>query len=98
MCGIFVTSINTSDEDILKVCEKHLRFRGEDASSGIINYGKWKLLHYRLSIIGIDVPDASQPLITEHGALVYNGEILNYRTLKEKYKLTCGESDTAILN
>lgn len=55
------------------------------------------LAHRRLSIID-PTPEAHQPMIGPHGsALVFNGEIYNFKELISEYKLNVPPSDTAVL-
>ena len=73
-------------------------FRGPDGSSGLIDDGKWKSYHSRLSII--DLTDGTnQPVINNDGSqLIFNGEILNYKELGFKYLKKEYFSDTYLLN
>lgn len=77
-----------------------LKTRGPDGN-GIFSKSKVSLLHTRLSIQ--DVSDkASQPMVSVCGryALVFNGEIYNFKELKEQYSndfLWKTTSDTEVL-
>src|SRR5438876_12427757 len=89
MCGInaiyaFHPSAQPVDEEELLRTRECMRLRGPDAA------GQWfsddrrvALAHRRLSII--DVADrANQPMLGRQGdlAIVFNGEIYNYRVLR----------------
>lgn len=99
MCGFFITnhpSINKNQHE--SIIENTLRFRGPDGSSGLIEYNGWKAYHARLSIIDIS-SGINQPVINSNGSiLVFNGEILNYKELGEKYFYKNYTSDTLLLN
>ncbi len=59
--------------------------RGPDAQ-GVWREGPCTLLHRRLRVIDLD-PRSDQPMSRERGervVMVYNGEIYNYRTLREE--------------
>ena len=86
MCGIFCLFGNPSqyDPQLLLACSKKLRHRGPDWS------GVWKndichMYHERLSIIG--VTKGHQPITStdEKYILSVNGEIYNYKELKEQH-------------
>ena len=105
MCGIagIISKTEVSDEEFkhLNSATRKLHKRGPDAE-GIRNYGKVAFGHRRLSII--DTSDTSnQPLedISNRYTIVFNGEIYNYKEIKEvllqegfKFKT---ESDTEVL-
>jgi asparagine synthase (glutamine-hydrolysing) len=98
MCGIFLTNDPLVTEDKFSVVEKTLRFRGPDCSSGVKEIGNWKAYHSRLSIIDPN-SGTNQPVINNDGSiLVFNGEILNYKELGEKYFSKEYSSDTFLLN
>ncbi len=105
MCGIFGFFLNEqlTESDLLsgrKACEE-IKHRGPDG------FGEWfdrekgiYLGHRRLSII--DVSSASdQPMVRDDLKLVYNGELYNYRELKEelvqKGATFSTEGDTEVL-
>ncbi|MCG9679289.1 asparagine synthase-related protein [Vibrio sp. Isolate24] len=98
MCGLFLTNdpiFKTSQGNII---EEKLRFRGPDYSSGIIEVGPWKLYHSRLSIIDVESNESNQPMLgSEGGALLFNGEILNFKELSEKYFDGSHVGDTKLL-
>ena len=86
MCG-YVGFTNTTDNAniILKKMMERIRHRGPDGEGQYIDEGI-ALGHRRLSIIDID--SGAQPMYNEDGSLVivFNGEIYNYRELKNILK------------
>ena len=97
MCGIFVTNDPLINQNMQETIEKTLRFRGPDCSSGLIEHNGWKAYHSRLAIIDVE-SGVNQPLILDDGGLlVFNGEILNFVELGEKYFNTRYKSDTVLL-
>ena len=105
MCGIagFI-SLNQPIEhnsSHLELALKKMHKRGPDAN-GIYRNSKVELGHTRLSIIDTS-SDANQPMTDESGnyTLVFNGEIYNYKELKEELKKKGvnfkTESDTEVL-
>lgn len=98
MCGFFASNDPRVSNDDLPRIRHRVGFRGPDGHSDLVTHGNWKLFHARLSIIA---PSEAymQPCISESGAaLIFNGEILNFRTLVKKYGLPETESDTVALN
>jgi len=105
MCGInaiyaFHPSAQPVDEEELLRTRECMRLRGPDAA------GQWfsddrrvALAHRRLSII--DVADrANQPMLGREGdlAIVFNGEIYNYRELRDELREDFDTtSDTEVL-
>ena len=84
MCGIvgFTNNISNSDEVLGKMMDR-IKHRGPDA------YGKYiddniALGHRRLSIIDVS-SSGDQPIFNEDNSLVivFNGEIYNYKTIRE---------------
>lgn len=97
MCGIFITNDPSIIQDAQEIIEKTLRFRGPDGSSGLIDHNGWKAYHSRLAIIDVE-SGVNQPLIHDDGGLlVFNGEILNFVELGEKYFNKVYKSDTLLL-
>lgn len=98
MCGFFIsndTRVTKADEAII---EERLRFRGPDYSSGLMIHGDWKVYHSRLSIIDLNAA-SNQPCFDDAGGvLVFNGEILNYQELGQKYFNKTFQSDTKVLS
>ena len=80
MCGIYGTTIPINDQTVLAKLDR-IRFRGPDFSDfdrkdGVV------LGHNRLAIIDLD-PRSNQPYSYLHLRIVFNGEIYNYRALKD---------------
>ena len=89
MCGI-AGILNTNGtrpvaEDVLTKMISIIRHRGPD-ESGIYVDPHVGLGHVRLSIIGLE--GGAQPICNEDGTrwIVYNGEVFNYKELKEELK------------
>ena len=89
MCGIggIIGSSPISQREIdgTEAMLEHLETRGPDGN-GIFAENKVCLVHTRLSIQ--DVSDrASQPMVSKCGryAIVFNGEIYNFQSLKDEY-------------
>ncbi|MFA0204162.1 asparagine synthetase B [Vibrio breoganii] len=99
MCGFFITNDPRIDETYENIIEETLRFRGPDCSSGLIAFSNgWSAYHSRLSIIDLS-SGVNQPVYEEHGGLlVFNGEILNYKSLGYKYFNKEYFSDTLLLS
>lgn len=105
MCGIagFISLNQPIDHSRsnLELALKRMRRRGPDAQ-GIYRKPKVELGHTRLSIIDTST-DANQPMNDESGryTLVFNGEIYNFKELKENLKKNGvnfkTESDTEVL-
>ena len=99
MCGIAGFSIENlaSDQDIFA----SIASRGPD-SDGYWSDACLKLFHTRLSIVDLSNA-ADQPMVSKCGnyILVFNGEIYNYRKLRNKLKNNGAdlitESDTEVL-
>ncbi len=86
MCGIagWIDFRDRSpNERLLRTMTRSLRRRGPDGE-GYFEQGPVHLGHRRLSII--DIEGGAQPLSNEEGTIwiVFNGEIFNYRELREK--------------
>ena len=87
MCGI-VGAISSAplDRDVLDRMRDNLAHRGPDHSASWVSAnGKVGLGHCRLAIIDL-LPEANQPFVSHDGrlVLVYNGELYNYRELKQE--------------
>lgn len=88
MCGItglFTNSVYFN-ENILRSMTDSLSHRGPDASGyyyKIMNGYKIGLGHRRLSIIDLD-KRSNQPLHIGNFSLVYNGEIYNYKEIRDE--------------
>lgn len=95
MCGLvgFIHSDQNKPANqatIQSMCDI-LHHRGPD-SSGIYTKGNLALGHRRLSIIDLSTA-GNQPFVSESGRyiIVYNGEIFNYRSLREELR---GQGET----
>ncbi|MEZ9012505.1 asparagine synthase [Vibrio splendidus] len=98
MCGIFISNNPSVNSDSLSIIESCLKFRGPDASSGLVSHLGWYAYHSRLSIIDIN-SGVNQPIIdSADGILVFNGEILNYKELGVKYFECDYTSDSKLLS
>ncbi|HRX93924.1 MAG TPA: asparagine synthase (glutamine-hydrolyzing) [Chitinophagaceae bacterium] len=93
MCGI-AGSINFPLN--ISVITKDLWHRGPDEQS-TFSEGNLQLHHHRLSIV--DIAGGQQPMHFQHLTLIFNGEIYNYRDLKQKFNLSNCQtnSDTEVL-
>nr|WP_058892778.1 asparagine synthase (glutamine-hydrolyzing) [Campylobacter iguaniorum] len=96
MCGIIGFNFKSNNENILNI----LHHRGPDNSSKI-EFDNFTLIHNRLSIVDHD-PKSNQPFTSFCGrySIVFNGEIYNYRDLREKLKNKYDfitDSDTEVL-
>ena len=100
MCGVAgVVRFDGSnvEVDLLTKMTDLLQHRGPDDSGfwceGHVGFG-----HRRLSII--DVAGSPQPMTSASGryVIVFNGEIINYEAVRERFSLTCKTSgDTEVL-
>jgi asparagine synthase (glutamine-hydrolysing) len=104
MCGIggvycaASRKVTSNDLDSLHAIQKVISPRGPDAS-GTYNDANVALVHTRLSIIDLD-ERSNQPMESPNWVLSYNGEIYNYRYLREQLSATHQfrtESDTEVL-
>lgn len=84
MCGISGIIFKDMDPDlrILMGMGTHQTMRGPDHSGSWLE-GNIGLYHNRLSILDLS-KNGNQPMHTDRWALVYNGEIYNYRELQRK--------------
>jgi asparagine synthase (glutamine-hydrolysing) len=101
MCGICgFTGAGEADQSILKAMCNVMIHRGPDGEGRFVRDGI-ALGHRRLSLI--DLEGGGQPFLREGGryALVFNGEIYNYRDLREELSSQGWEfsthSDTEVL-
>ena len=90
MCGIwaFISRRNIS-YDLMRGCfnSSHaLKARGPETSSFITINNKIVMIFHRLAINGLE-ENGNQPFVTNDGKIscICNGEIYNYKNLKEKY-------------
>lgn len=94
MCGIFGCIGEVSEARKVAI-SKSLFHRGPDKQAFAWVNG-FTLFHSRLSII--DSSGGSQPFLTETVALVFNGEIYNYKELIKKHDLQVNsKSDTEVI-
>ena len=98
MCGIYLTNI-PYEEQVVKEKLKSISFRGPDYT-GIEKKGEITFGHLRLSILDLD-PRSNQPMNYKSLTMVFNGEIYNYKTVKEELQglgyTFITESDTEVL-
>ena len=80
MCGI--NGFNFLDKNKIQKMMSLTENRGPDAK-GIFETEKMTLGHNRLSIIDLS-KEANQPLTDDYLTIIFNGEIYNYKNLKEK--------------
>jgi len=97
MCGI--AGFNWNDKDIIEKMAESIRHRGPD-DEGYYLDDNVSLGHRRLSVIDTS-EKGRQPMCFEHLAVVYNGEIYNFKQLREQlkskgYKFFSG-TDTEVL-
>lgn len=98
MCGI--CGFNFEDADLLRKMCHAIKHRGPD-DEGYFEDGSISLGNTRLSII--DLPGGKQPIYNEDKSMVvvYNGEIYNYRELRQKLEKLghkfCTNSDTEVI-
>ena len=88
MCGIFGFYLqNSIDDNKLEKAKQALKLishRGPDSSNWYFDKSKGIFLgHTRLSIIDLSTIN-SQPLIRDKKVLIYNGEIYNYKKIKNE--------------
>ncbi|NYT04802.1 MAG: asparagine synthase (glutamine-hydrolyzing) [Methanomicrobiales archaeon] len=104
MCGItgqYAFGGGEPDEDLVRRMSSLLAHRGPDGE-GFLRRGSVALAHRRLSIIDLS-DQAGQPMKNEDGtlAIVFNGEIYNYRELREELTASGhnfrSESDTEVI-
>lgn len=98
MCGILFSTASQLDEKIFRRALDRMAYRGPDAS-GVLTHNNLQLGHRRLAIIDLD-QRSNQPFLSSDGryAMVYNGEIYNYRELASRYHLNLHtQSDTEVL-
>lgn len=79
MCGIYLSNIPFSHKEVKHKLDK-IRFRGPD-NLGVVRKGNISLGHMRLSILDLE-ERSNQPFTFEHLTLVYNGEIYNFKEVK----------------
>ncbi len=100
IAGIWDREDAPLQEGAIDRMQKTLVHRGPDAAGTYMNQGA-AFAHARLSIIDISSA-GSQPFVSDDSryVLVFNGEIYNYKELREKYlreELFHSDSDTEVL-
>ena len=87
MCGINGIIFKTSKTDVSKILKMNalLNHRGPD-DSGFSKHKNLLLGHTRLSIIDISYLGSQPMSVDGRYWIIYNGEIYNYKTLKERLK------------
>ena len=96
MCGI--AGCNGEHPDTIRQMTEALAHRGPDGAGTFTGHGV-SLGHARLAILD-PRPEGNQPMWNEDRtvAIVYNGEIFNFRELKERFALRCiTGTDTEVL-
>jgi asparagine synthase (glutamine-hydrolysing) len=107
MCGVTgIISLNSNQTDKdLELCERmtSLLIHRGPSQQGIITSKRFTLGNTRLSIID-PTPQSKLPMYNNDKSVIitYNGEVSNFRELKEKYKLEekfkfHGKSDTEVV-
>lgn len=102
MCGV-AGFVGTGDEQILRQMAASLSHRGPDDDGFLVDQDRGAYLaHRRLSIV--DIGGGHQPMLTTDGryAIVFNGEIYNFRELRaqletEGAQFRTDHSDTEVL-
>ncbi|BAU23570.1 asparagine synthase [Caldimicrobium thiodismutans] len=105
MCGIFLLSSKKPLSDIeiskLKLITTKLRHRGPDAEGFFLSEDRQVFIsHYRLAIIDLD-ERSNQPMIKENLVITFNGEIYNFKKIKQELTKRGSkfftESDTEVI-
>ena len=103
MCGIAGCYQQADGQKLVDIMTDRIAHRGPDAA-GVWSHADDRIAvqlgHRRLSIIDLSAA-ADQPLSKDGMALIYNGELYNYRELRAEL-MTCGtrfatESDTEVV-
>lgn len=81
MCGIYATNLTFSESKIKEKLKK-IDFRGPDFC-GVLKKDNLSFGHLRLSILDLD-KRSNQPMVFDNYILVFNGEIYNFKTLREE--------------
>ena len=98
MCGFYFSNFNLVESEVKRRLGR-AKFRGPDYS-GVLVYGRFSFGHNRLSIVDLD-GRSNQPFCYSDYILVYNGEIFNYKEIRQElvefgYKFLT-ESDTEVI-
>ena len=100
MCGIYLTNLPLKEEK-LKIKLDGISHRGPNYT-GILQQDDLSYGHTRLSILDLD-SRSNQPMIHEDYILVFNGEIYNYKTIKNELEeigetfSTLGDSEVLLV-
>ncbi|MDM1047937.1 asparagine synthase (glutamine-hydrolyzing) [Sphingobacterium hotanense] len=98
MCGIYLTNFNYKEE-VIREKLRGISFRGPD-NLQVERVKNVSLGHLRLSILDLD-KRSNQPYIYSHYHIVFNGEIYNFKDIKEELILEGFDfettSDTEVL-
>jgi asparagine synthase (glutamine-hydrolysing) len=81
MCGIYITNIPFKEKEIETKLEK-INYRGPDFTA-VIKQDAITLGHLRLAIVDLDAR-SNQPYLYNDLAIVYNGEIYNFKEVKKE--------------
>ena len=81
MCGIYATNLPFSEKEIKEKLKK-IDFRGPDFC-GVLKKDSLSFGHLRLSILDLD-KRSNQPMVFDNYTLVFNGEIYNFKTIREE--------------
>ncbi len=82
MCGI--AGFNWRDKSLIEMMSEAIKHRGPDDKGTYVN-GNVSLGHRRLSIIDIS-EKGHQPMRFENLVIVYNGEIYNFKEIRQQLK------------
>ncbi|MFA7686570.1 MAG: asparagine synthase (glutamine-hydrolyzing) [Moheibacter sp.] len=92
MCGIYLTNMPYKLEEVKEKLEK-IKHRGPDYT-GIIQHDTLILGHLRLAILDLDAR-SNQPYQYKNLAIVFNGEIYNFKELRDELEIQGYNFDTA---
>ena len=98
MCGI--SGFNWGNRELISQMNSKLKHRGPD-DSGVFSNKEISLGHTRLSILDLS-GRAHQPMSFENLTIVYNGEVYNFKSLKNEleskgYKFTSSSDSEVVL-
>ena len=89
MCGIngIINSKQAKDDlvRIINSMNNSMKDRGPDGQGVFVNCNA-ALGHTRLSIVDVNNHEADQPMENERNVITFNGEIYNYRELREEFE------------
>lgn len=96
MCGI--VGFNWSDDKLIRKISEEISYRGPDDSGHFVDE-KVSLGFRRLSIQDLS-PKGAQPMIRSQYSIVFNGEIYNFKEIRDElsdYDFTTGTDTEVIL-